>query len=66
MSPARRAALPPGPVLITGATGGVGVPLVLQLAKRGHHLVLSGRDRARLDQLAEQVRERGGNAVVRR
>ncbi len=65
MSPARRAALPPGPVLVTGATGGVGVPLVLQLAKRGHHLVLSGRDRARLDQLSEQVRERGGSAVVR-
>jgi short-subunit dehydrogenase len=48
-------------VLLTGASGGIGVALARALAAEGAQLVLSGRRAAELAELAEQV---GGRAVV--
>ncbi len=44
-------------VWITGASSGIGAALARDLAKRGAHLVLSGRDEARLDAVAEDCGE---------
>ena len=51
-------------ILVTGASGGVGTALCLALAARGEDLVLTARDRGRLEQLAERVRAAGGTASV--
>jgi 3-oxoacyl-[acyl-carrier protein] reductase len=42
-------------ILVTGATGGIGVPLCEKLAKAGHSLVLTARDTNRLRSLANQL-----------
>jgi short-subunit dehydrogenase len=41
--------------LITGATGGLGQSLARLLRKRGYELFLTGRDRALLEQLGEEL-----------
>ncbi|MCX5104755.1 SDR family NAD(P)-dependent oxidoreductase [Streptomyces sp. NBC_00439] len=52
-------------VLITGATQGMGRHLALDLARRGTTLLLHGRDPARLDDAAAEVRAAGSGAAVR-
>lgn len=47
-------------VLITGASTGIGAMYADRFAKRGHDLVLVARDRARMEALAAQLRERDG------
>lgn len=44
-----------GPVLIFGATGGIGSTLARRLASAGHRLHLSARDRSRLEPLATEL-----------
>ncbi len=50
-------------VLVTGASSGIGEALAIECAKRGDRLFLCGRDRARLDAVADACRAAG--AVVR-
>ncbi|MET9437299.1 SDR family NAD(P)-dependent oxidoreductase [Streptomyces sp. NPDC006551] len=52
-------------VLITGATQGLGHGIALDLAARGHTVLLHGRDRARLAAVADEVRGSGPEATVR-
>ena len=49
---------------ITGAGSGIGAGVALAYADAGMRLVLSGRREAELQQVAEQVRQRGGQARV--
>ncbi len=42
---------------ITGASSGIGAALVRELAQRGAHLILSGRDEARLQEVASDCGE---------
>ena len=44
-------------VWITGASSGIGAALAREVAKRGSHVVLSGRDEARLAKVAEACGE---------
>ena len=52
-------------VVITGASSGIGREMALQLSDQGAWLFLAARDATRLDQVAEQCRQRGGRAIQR-
>lgn len=52
-------------IVLTGASGGIGAVLAMRLAARGEHLVLTARDRPRLEALAARIAEQGGSATVR-
>src|SRR5690606_30074584 len=49
-------------ILITGATAGIGRHAALELARRGHHVIATGRREQALDELAREARgiEGGG------
>jgi len=49
--------------LVTGATSGIGLAFAEVLAHRGMDLVISGRDLARLELVAEDLREEAGANV---
>jgi short-subunit dehydrogenase len=49
--------------LVTGASSGIGMELARELARRGHHLVLLGRDEPRLARLSREVAETHGAAA---
>jgi NAD(P)-dependent dehydrogenase (short-subunit alcohol dehydrogenase family) len=48
--------------LVTGGTSGIGRAAALALAGLGAHVVLSGRDAARGEQVVSAIRAQGGNA----
>lgn len=50
--------------LVTGASSGIGRALAYALADAGHVVALSARRRPQLEQVADEVRARGGDAVV--
>ncbi|MFU2317088.1 SDR family NAD(P)-dependent oxidoreductase [Rahnella sp. PCH160] len=50
-------------VLITGASTGIGAVYAERFARRGHDLVLVARDKARLETLAERLRQENGISV---
>jgi short-subunit dehydrogenase len=50
-------------VLITGASSGIGTELARQLAARGHNVTLVARRKARLQEVAEEVRRAHGVAA---
>ena len=51
-------------ILLTGAAGGIGRSLALQLAPYAPRLTLVGRQAESLEQVADLVRQRGGQAYV--
>ena len=51
-------------ILLTGAGSGIGRALALQLAESAPRLTLVGRRSEPLEEVASQVRERGGQALV--
>lgn len=50
-------------IVITGATAGIGLESALQLGAQGHHLVLVGRNPAKLATASERVRAAGAPQV---
>jgi short-subunit dehydrogenase len=51
-------------VVVTGASSGIGRALALRLADEGAWLALAARDAQRLDSLAVECRQRGGEAIA--
>src|SRR5690348_5779334 len=49
--------------LVTGATAGIGLSFAHQLAERGHDVVLVARDRARLENVSDDLRAKYGVAT---
>jgi gluconate 5-dehydrogenase len=46
-------------ILITGSNGGIGLTIALGLAQHGANIVLNGRDQAKLEQAATNLRDQG-------
>jgi len=51
-------------VLLTGASGGIGRALALELARRGARLMLAARDASKLEELRRDVVRIGGTATI--
>jgi len=51
-------------VLITGASSGIGNELAKVFARNGHNLVIVARNQKRLDQLADELREKHRVKVI--
>lgn len=51
-------------VLITGATSGIGLAMARELAARGAHVTLVGRNAAKLATVAEQIRTQTDNQYI--
>ncbi len=49
-------------ILITGATRGLGRGTALALAKRGHHIVVTGRDLKKAREVQDEIISQGGGA----
>ena len=52
-------------ILVTGATDGLGRGLALELAKRGAHVLVHGRDAQRIADTVSELQRAVPNAVVR-
>ena len=51
-------------ILITGATQGLGKESAKALAKQGHHIVIHGRNRSKLETVAEEIKAETGNPKI--
>jgi len=54
----------PKNILITGASSGIGAALALEYAKNGVTLLLMGRDKNRLREIADKCRKKNANAEI--
>jgi NADP-dependent 3-hydroxy acid dehydrogenase YdfG len=52
------------PAVVTGASSGIGAATALALAAAGHPVALGARRADRCDEVADQIREAGGEATV--
>jgi len=50
--------------LVTGAGSGIGRATALKLLEHGYSVVLTGRRQAPLDELADEARQRGADALA--
>ncbi len=50
--------------VVTGASRGIGRAIAIELAARGAHVVMGGRDRSALTETAQQVKAAGGSGEV--
>ena len=50
--------------IITGAAGGIGSRIAKAYGEQGAHLVLSGRNKERLDSLAAELESQNHKAIV--
>lgn len=48
--------------VVTGSSSGIGAATVVEVAKRGYDVALTGRDEARLQEVAERCRRHGATA----
>lgn len=51
-------------ILVTGATGGIGLETAKKLGVLGHHLLLHGRNQAKLDDAVQEIRTVAPDAAV--
>ena len=51
-------------VMLTGASSGIGRATAIALANEGFNLVLTARNKVKLEQLAEEISQAGGRAIV--
>jgi len=51
-------------VLITGATSGIGKSTAVELARRGGRIVITGKDRSKVEAVARNIRKKTGNQQV--
>ncbi|HEX8343704.1 MAG TPA: SDR family oxidoreductase [Actinoplanes sp.] len=63
MEPQHRKLMDGRTVLVTGGTAGIGRATALGLAAMGAHLAITGRDRARTEDVARDIRTAGGGRV---
>ena len=49
--------------LVTGSTAGIGLEIARKLAVEGAKVIITGRDRAKLDQAVDSIRTSGGACV---
>lgn len=52
------------PVLVTGASRGLGAALALELASKGHHVVAVARTVGGLEDLDDRIKRAGGSATL--
>ena len=50
-------------VVITGSTRGIGHGLAKEFLKRGHQVILNGRDENQVDQVVEKLKEQGSELI---
>ena len=50
-------------VIITGASSGIGEKAAITLAKNGYRVVIAARRQSRLEEIAEQIRKKGGEVL---